>query len=113
MTVGVKTQQGSILYFSGLIVVCAFIGFATIRVSSKLSGEQTVAAPPKSTVHALSPISVRVIDGDTISLGDGRPNVRLVGFNVETGNRARCEAERRKGEAAGQRLRELVSNGRS
>jgi len=31
-------------------------------------------------------ISVRVIDGDTISLGHGQPNVRLVGFNApETG----------------------------
>ena len=33
-------------------------------------------------------ISVQVIDGDTISLDDGKPNVRLVGFNApepETG----------------------------
>ena len=54
-----------------------------------------------------------VVDGDTIGLADGRPNVRLVGFNApETGSGARCEAERQKGEAAGRRLRELVSNGR-
>jgi hypothetical protein len=34
------------------------------------------------------------IDGDTIGLGDGRPNVRLVRFNApETGGRARCEAD--------------------
>jgi len=59
-------------------------------------------------------LSVRVIDGDTISLEDGKPNVRLVGFNApETGNRARCDVERQNGEAAKQRLRELVSNGRS
>jgi endonuclease YncB( thermonuclease family) len=46
-------------------------------------------------------------------LNDGRPDVRLVGFNTpETGNRARCEAERHKGEAAKLRLRELVSNER-
>ena len=101
MTVGVKAQQGRILYFSGMIAVCAFIGFAAVKVSSNLSGEQTVAAPAKSTVHAPTSISVRVIDGDTISLDDGRPNVRLVGFNApETGNRARCEAERQKGESA-------------
>ena len=68
---------------------------------------------PKSVVAAPTSISVHVIDGDTISLGDGRPNVRLVGFNApETGNRARCEAERHKGEAAKQRLRELVTIGR-
>ena len=59
-------------------------------------------------------VSVRVIDGDTINLEDGKPNVRLIGFNApETGSRARCEAERQQGEAAKQRLRELVSNGRS
>jgi len=113
MTVGVKAQQGSILYFSGMIVVCTFIGFVAVKVSSKLSGEQTVTAPAKSTVHAPVSILVHVIDGDTISLNDGRPNVRLVGFNApETGSRARCETERQKGEAAGRRLRELVSNGR-
>lgn len=110
----IKAKQGSILYFSGMIAVCAFIGFAAVKVlSSNLSNEQTVAAPIKPTAPAPAPISVYVVDGDTIGLGDGRPNVRLVGFNApETGSRARCEAERRKGEAAGQRLRELVRNGR-
>ena len=63
MTVGVKAKQRSILYFSGLIAVCAFIGFAAMEVSSKLSGEQTAVAPAKSTVHAAGPISVRVVDG--------------------------------------------------
>jgi len=57
-------------------------------------------------------ISVRVIDGDTISLGDGQPNVRLVGFNAR--NRrpgVMRDAERHKGEAAKRRLRDLVSSG--
>ena len=54
--------------------------------------------------------SVRVIDGDTISLNDGRANVRLVGFNTpETGRGARCAAERQKGEDAKHRLQELVT----
>ena len=111
MNVGVKAQQGSILYFSAMIALCAFIGFAVVKVSSNLSGEHAVAASTKSTVPA--PVSVYVVDGDTIGLGDGRPKIRLVGFNApETGSRARCEAERKKGEAAGQRLRELVRNGR-
>jgi endonuclease YncB( thermonuclease family) len=112
--VSIKAKQGSILYFSGMIALCAFIGFAIVTVSSNLSGEKTVAAPAKVTVTTSPPISVHVIDGDTIGLNDGRPNVRLIGFNApETGSRARCEAERQKGEAAGQRLRELVSGGRS
>ena len=73
----------------------------------------SVSARAKSIIHTVAPTSIYVIDGDTISLNDGRPNVRLVGFNApETGSRARCEIERQKGEAAKQRLRELVSKGR-
>ena len=64
MTVAVKAQQGSVLYFSAMIALCAFIGFAFVKVSSNLSGEQTVAAPAKSTAHAPAPVSVHVIDGD-------------------------------------------------
>ena len=73
----------------------------------------TGSSASKSMVAPAAPVSVYVIDGDTISLNDGRPNVRLVGFNApETGSRARCETERQKGEAAKRRLRELASSGR-
>jgi endonuclease YncB( thermonuclease family) len=99
-------------YFSGLIVLCTLIGFVAVQAWSKLSTEPKVT-PSAPSSSARTSISVHVIDGDTISLNDGRPNVRLVGFNApETGNRARCEAERQKGEAAQRRLREIVSNGR-
>jgi endonuclease YncB( thermonuclease family) len=103
VTAGFKPKPRGSRYFAGMVVVCALLSFVAVQAALKLAP----AAPvPVST-------SVQVIDGDTISLGDGRPNVRLVGFNApETGSRARCEAERKKGEAAGQRLRELVSNGR-
>ena len=113
MIIGYRKKPSSSPYFLGLIAVCVFIGFAAVQVSSTLSGEPGMTIPTKSVVLAPAPISVRVIDGDTISLDDGRPNVRLVGFNApETGNRARCEAERQKGESAKRRLRELVGNGR-
>jgi endonuclease YncB( thermonuclease family) len=95
-------------YLSGLIVLCVLIGFVAVQAWPKRN--------PESARSAATPtaLSVRVIDGDTISLDDGKSNVRLVGFNApETGTRARCEAERQRGEAAKQRLRELVSNGRS
>jgi hypothetical protein len=49
MTVGVKAQQGSILYFSAMIALCAFIDFAAVKISSNLSSEQTVAARPKQS----------------------------------------------------------------
>jgi hypothetical protein len=52
MKVGIKAQQGSILYFSGVIAVCAFIGFAAGKVSSNLSGEQRATTPTQSMVHA-------------------------------------------------------------
>ena len=110
MIIGFKKKPASSLYFLGLIAVCAFIGFAAVQVSSKLFSEQRVTTAAKSMVHAPASISVHAIDGDTIGLNDGRANVRLVGFNApETGSRARCEAERQKGEAAGRRLRELVA----
>jgi hypothetical protein len=63
MIVGVKAQQGSILYFSGIITVCAFIGFALAKVSSNLSGEQRATTPTHSMVHAPALLSVHVIGG--------------------------------------------------
>jgi endonuclease YncB( thermonuclease family) len=116
MSFGYRATSGNSLYTWGLIAVCVFIGYAAVQVTTKIAGEQTVApapAPAKSMVVPAAPISVYVIDGDTVSLNDGRPNVRLVGFNApETGSRARCETERQKGEAAKRRLRELASSGR-
>ncbi len=52
MKVGIKAQQCSILYFSGVIAVCAFIGFAAGKVSSNLSDEQRATTPTQSAVHA-------------------------------------------------------------
>src|SRR5215510_10178802 len=51
---------------------------------------------------------VRVIDGDTIRIGHQKPDVRLVGFNAPETRRAQCEAERRLGDRATARLRDLV-----
>jgi endonuclease YncB( thermonuclease family) len=93
-------------YFAGLVVLCLLIGFVAVQAWPRLS---TAVTEP---VSVSASISVRVIDGDTVSLGDGQPIVRLVGFNApETGDRALCDAERHKGEAAKRRLRELVSTG--
>jgi endonuclease YncB( thermonuclease family) len=112
MIADLKPKQRGSHYTSGLLILCVLIGFVAVQVWPKLSTalKLTVTGSDSNPIS----ISVRVIDGDTISLGDGRPNVRLVGFNApEKGNRARCEVERHKGEAAKRRLRELVSSGRS
>src|SRR5437867_5420534 len=80
-------------YFSGLVVLCVLIGFVAIQAWPRIYPELKLETADSTSVRAA--ISVRVIDGDTIRLDDGRPNVRLVGYNApETGSRARCEAER-------------------
>jgi endonuclease YncB( thermonuclease family) len=107
-----KPKQRGSRYLSGLVVLCVLICFVAVQAWLKLSAE--IKLPVTNTVSTPISISVRVIDGDTISLDDGRPNIRLLGFNApETDDRARCETERQKGEAAKRRLRELVSSGRS
>lgn len=98
-------------YFYGLVLLCALAGFVSVQAWPHVIAAFKPADAQSASVS--TSISVRVIDGDTISLDDGRANVRLVGFNApETGSRARCETERQKGEAAKQRLRELVEGGR-
>ena len=112
MIVDFKSKRYGSGYFSGLVVLCVLTGFVAVQVWPRIASELKLETA--RSIPTPASISVRVIDGDTISLEDGRPNVRLVGFNApETGNRARCEAERQKGEAAKQRLRDLVSHGRS
>src|SRR3954447_9694982 len=63
-------------YLSGFIVLCVLIGFVAVQAWPKLKPETAkLAATPTA-------LSVRVIDGDTISVDDSKPNIRLVGFNA-------------------------------
>lgn len=56
-----------------------------------------------------APNDLRVIDGDTIS-ADGK-HYRLIGFDApETGVRARCSDEARRGRLATSRLRDIVKS---
>jgi micrococcal nuclease len=58
---------------------------------------------------ALERRQIAVVDGDTVRV-DGRLT-RLVGYDApEVGERARCETEKRLGEAAIRRLTELVAS---
>lgn len=53
---------------------------------------------------------VHAIDGDTIRIG--RETIRIASIDApETGSRAKCESERRLGEAAKRRLAALVASG--
>ena len=107
MIAGVKPKRRRSPYVSGLVVLGVAIAAVAVQAWPKL------VAPLSGTRSEAVASGVYVIDGDTVRLNDGGADVRLVGFNTpETGDRARCEAERQKGEAARRRLRELVSTGR-
>jgi len=67
-----RISQGTSLFFAvGIVLVQAW---PTIVANLEAIGTKSVGAS--------SAISVRVIDGDTISLNDGQPDVRLIGFNA-------------------------------
>ena len=66
-----------------------------------------------SEFQTLRARDVRIIDGDTISVPGLSANVRLVGFNTPETYRAKCTAERKLGDKATARLRQLVSSAAS
>ena len=67
---------------------------------------QATARVQTSTVESISPSRLTVVDGDTVRLaGD---TIRLVGFDTPETYRAQCDAERVRGDAATERLRELL-----
>ena len=77
----------------------------------KISREQQTQDSSRLAVVSsarLTPDVVRVIDGDTIRIGHQKPDIRLVGFNAPETRRAQCKAERRLGDRATARLRDLV-----
>jgi endonuclease YncB( thermonuclease family) len=59
----------------------------------------------------INSVDVRVLDGDTITAFNKRPNIRLVGFNAPETDRAACPAERELGIRAKDRLLALVRAG--
>ena len=77
----------------------------------KISREQPTQDSGRRAVVSstrVTPDVVRVIDGDTIRIGHQKPDIRLVGFNAPETRRAQCKAERRLGDRATARLRDLV-----
>ena len=62
-----------------------------------------------TAANALERVRIEVVDGDTVRV-DGQLT-RLVGYDApEVGERARCETEKRLGEAATRRLTDLIAN---
>jgi endonuclease YncB( thermonuclease family) len=66
--------------------------------------------PGESTEPLISSAGLRVIDGDTVDLADGR-RVRLIGYDTPETFEPRCSKERRLGLKATRRLRQLTKNG--
>jgi len=91
--------------YIGFIALAAVVGatwlFSDLWYGGALRGisKRAIAGP-----------SITVVDGDTLRIGG--ESYRLVGLDTpETGRNAKCESERTCGEAATQRLREIVAGG--
>ena len=64
-----------------------------------------------STAVSVNPNRLAVVDGDTVRLAG--ETIRLVGFDTPETYRADCETERARGDAATERLRELLARASS
>jgi len=86
-----------------------FIGFAATFFNwQSRTGTQISAENSRGSTIQSAPIDV--IDGDTVRFEGAA--YRLVGFDMpERGDKARCDDERRRGEAATTRLRALIGGG--
>lgn len=72
---------------------------------------QATANVPASGVDTINPSRLTVVDGDTVRLAGA--DIRLVGFDTPETYRAQCDAERARGDAATDRLRELLARASS
>lgn len=67
---------------------------------------QATARVDQASEHRVIPSHLTVVDGDTVSLSG--QSVRLVGFDTPETYQAQCAAERNLGDAATDRLRDLL-----
>ncbi len=97
--------------------VAVVLGVALgISLFGLLVGQRDATSSPSSAVeaHGFSGADFRVIDGDTIQNWASGERIRISNIDAaETGDRARCSAERRHGEAAKSEARRLFSSARS
>jgi endonuclease YncB( thermonuclease family) len=76
-----------------------------LRSANAQTGTSTANTSP------IDPAEIWVIDGDTIHIRRGQPNIRLVGFNSPETRNAACNVEADLGAKATQRLRDIVKAG--
>jgi endonuclease YncB( thermonuclease family) len=68
----------------------------------------TICVLSSAKCEPIAADQVHVVDGDTVRIYHEKPDVRLVGFNAPETRRARCPAERKLGDRATRRLREII-----
>lgn len=72
---------------------------------------QAIARTEQPAVDSVIPSQLTVVDGDTVRLAGQA--IRLIGFDTPETYRAQCAAERDLGEAATDRLRDLLAQASS
>ena len=72
---------------------------------------KTTSQAEQSAVDSVIPSQLTVVDGDTVNLAGQL--IRLVGFDTPETYRAECASERRLGDAASDKLRELLAGASS
>ncbi|MGZ5703024.1 MAG: hypothetical protein ACXWIM_19335 [Burkholderiales bacterium] len=104
-----RSSLPSLLIALGAVAV-AVIGFtATTSFMNWQSSPGTQISAEKSRGDTIQSGPIEVIDGDTVRFSS--TVYRLVGFDTpERGDKARCDDERRRAEAATKRLRTLAAS---
>ncbi len=91
------------------VIAIAVIGFAATFLNWQ-SGPGTQTGADNSRGNTIQSSPIDVVDGDTVRYNGAV--YRLVGFDTpERGDKARCDDERRRAEAATTRLRTLIGSG--
>ena len=96
--------------FERLAIGCLIVAVVAIAQQAFEFGRGQLQLTPSTSRTSLSQ-EFTVTDGDTVHVVGDAAGTRLVGFNTPEKFSPQCEYERRQGERASARLRELVAGG--